>query len=140
MRKLYFLLVCVTTFISTVTHAQTISIAALNTPYNQSFNSLAFTGTSATVPAGWFFFENGAAGAAYTANNGASNSGDTYSYGVTGNTERAFGCLLSGSVTPVLGASFTNNTGATITTLTVSYTGEQWRLGAAGRVDRLDFQ
>lgn len=140
MRKLYFLLACVTTFICTVTHAQTISITALNSPYNQNFNTLASTATSATVPTGWFFFENGVAGTVYTANNGASNAGDTYSYGATGNTERALGSLFSGSVTPVFGASFTNNTGAIITTLTVSYTGEQWRLGATGRVDRLDFQ
>ena len=119
MRKLYFLLVCVTTFIATVTHAQTIGITALNTPYNQNFNTLASTATSATVPTGWFFFENGAAGAAYTANNGASGTGDTYSYGATGNTERALGSLLSGSVTPVFGASFTNNTGAIITSIIV---------------------
>lgn len=39
-----------------------------------------------------------------------------------------------------MGASFTNTTGNPITSLTVSYTGEQWRLGTAGRVDRLDFQ
>jgi hypothetical protein len=142
MRKLYFLLACVTSIICSVTHAQTISITALNSPYNQDFNFLASTTppATATVPTGWFFFENGVAGTAYTANNGSSGSGDTYSYGATGNTERALGCLLSGSISPVFGASFTNNTGATITTLTVSYTGEQWRLGAAGRVDRLDFQ
>jgi parallel beta-helix repeat protein len=30
--------------------------------------------------------------------------------------------------------------GATITQLLISYNGEQWRLGATGRVDRLDFQ
>lgn len=140
MRKLYFLLVCVTSFICSVTYAQTIGITALNTPYNQNFNSLVSSSNSAVVPTGWFFFENGAAGAAYTANNGASGTGDTYSYGATGNTERALGSVQSNSVTPVFGASFTNNTGSTITTLTVSYTGEQWRLGAAGRVDRLDFQ
>ncbi|RYZ44519.1 MAG: hypothetical protein EOP49_26910, partial [Sphingobacteriales bacterium] len=55
-------------------------------------------------------------------------------------TERALGALLSGSVTPVIGASFTNNTAAVITTLDISYTGEQWRIGALGRADRLDFQ
>ncbi|MFY9608860.1 MAG: ExeM/NucH family extracellular endonuclease [Blastocatellia bacterium] len=41
---------------------------------------------------------------------------------------------------PTIGASFTNNTGETITALVVSYTGEQWRVGTLGRLDRLDFQ
>jgi len=59
---------------------------------------------------------------------------------VAGSTERAFGTLLSGTLTPIVGASFTNNTGATITSLDISYTGEQWRFGAVGRADELDFQ
>jgi hypothetical protein len=33
-----------------------------------------------------------------------------------------------------------NNTGATITTLAISYTGETWRVGTANRSDRIDFQ
>ena len=44
---------------------------------------------------------------------------------------------------PTIGAQFGNNTGATITSLAIAYTGEQWRLGqnTAGRApDRLDFQ
>ena len=44
---------------------------------------------------------------------------------------------------PLVGAQFTNNTGVTITSLDIGYTGEQWRLGqnSAGRAaDRLDFQ
>jgi hypothetical protein len=40
----------------------------------------------------------------------------------------------------MVGASFTNGTGQTITALAIAYTGEQWRLGTAGRADRLDFQ
>lgn len=139
MRKLYFLLVCVTAMFCTVTHAQ-INLSALNTAYTQDFNTLAATGTSSTVPAGWVFLENGLTTGVYTAGTGSSGTGDTYSFGAAGNTDRAFGSLLSGSVTPTLGAAFTNNTGSTVTTLTVSYTGEQWRLGAIGRPDKLDFQ
>jgi hypothetical protein len=49
--------------------------------------------------------------------------------------------LQSGSLAPTIGACFTNNTGGTITSLAIAYTGEQWRLGASGRgADRLDFQ
>jgi hypothetical protein len=57
-----------------------------------------------------------------------------------GNSERAFGQLRSGSLVSVIGASFTNNTGATLTDVFVSYRGEQWRLGALGRLDKMDFQ
>ena len=53
---------------------------------------------------------------------------------------RAFGGLQSGSLIPTIGAVFTNSTGQTITSLDISYTGEQWRLGTTGRADRLDFQ
>ena len=48
--------------------------------------------------------------------------------------------MQSGSLNPTIGASFTNNTGSTITELSISYTGEQWRLGTSGRTDRIDFQ
>src|SRR5581483_11794474 len=48
--------------------------------------------------------------------------------------------LRSGNLVSTIGASYTNNTGATITSLLISYTGEQWRLGSVGRTDQLDFQ
>jgi predicted extracellular nuclease len=120
-------------------HAQ-ISITALNTPVTQNFDTLASAGTSSTVPAGWAFAESGtSANATYTAGNGSSGTGDTYSFG-TAAADRAFGGLQSGSVVPVIGAQFQNNTGASISDLQFAYTGEQWRLGTAGRVDQLDFQ
>lgn len=86
------------------------------------------------------FFETGyGANTTYLADNGGANGGNTYSYGATSNTDRALGTLISGSVTSSIGASYINNTGAPIAELTISYTGEQWRLGTAGRQDRLDF-
>ena len=112
----------------------------------EDFNTLANSGTSSTLPVGWALAESGANGnTIYTAGTGTSNTGDTYSFGATGSTERAFGSLLSGSLTPYIGYQFTNNTGHTITSINVAYTGEQWRLGVASRtgvspdLDRLDF-
>ncbi len=114
---------------------------SLVTIYNQDFNSLSNTGTSSAVPSGWLFSESGTnANSLYTAGNGSSTSGDTYSFGETGNTERAFGTLLSSSLTSTIGAQIQNNTGTTITKLKISYTGEEWRLGAEGRTDKLSFQ
>ncbi len=113
----------------------------VGTPVTQNFDSLASTGTSSTVPSGWAFSEaNANANTTYTAGTGSSNTGDTYSFGAAGTTERAFGGLQSGNLVPTLSANFVNNSGQTITSLQVTYTGEQWRLGATGRTDRLDFQ
>ncbi len=114
---------------------------SLTVPYSQDFNTLANTATSSVVPTGWAFLESGTnANTTYTAGTGSSNTGDTYSYGAAASTDRAFGTLISSSVTSTIGIQFNNNSGSTITSLTINYTGEQWRLGALARVDRLDFQ
>jgi endonuclease I len=140
MKKIYSLLIF--TFFTAIVFGQ-ISITATGTAFTQDFNTLANTGTTnaiSTLPLGWTFVETGTgANTTYAADNGAANSGNTFSYGTTAATDRALGGLLSGSNNATLGASFTNNTGAAINSLTITYTGEQWRLGAAGRADRLDF-
>ena len=118
------------------------SLSAIDSAYTQDFNTLASTGQSDVVPVGWAFSEVGTnANTTYTAGTGSNNAGDTYSLGSSGSSERAFGSLLSGSLIPTIGVSFINNTGATISSLDVAYTGEQWRLGQSGRgADRLDFE
>lgn len=116
-------------------------LSSLGTTYNQNFDTLANSGASSVTPNGWNFSEAGVnANTTYSAGTGSSNTGETYSFGAAGSTERALGGLRSGNLIPLIGACFTNNTGSTINTLTLSYTGEQWRLGATGRADRLDFQ
>ncbi|NLN10702.1 MAG: DUF11 domain-containing protein [Acidobacteria bacterium] len=125
----------------TLARAQCVSLTTGGVPYGQDFDSLASAGDSSVTPAGWFFLETGAnANGTYSAGNGSGNTGNTYSFGATGSTERAFGGLLSGNLTPTIGACFSNGTGAPIAALAIAYTGEQWRLGTAGRADRLDFQ
>jgi uncharacterized protein len=109
--------------------------------YSENFDTLANTATSSTLPTDWLIAETGAnANTTYTAGTGSGNAGDTYSFGAAGSTDRALGVLRSGSLIPNFGTSFTNNTGGALTSLNVSYQGEQWRLGTAGRADRLDFQ
>jgi hypothetical protein len=119
-----------------------ISLTTIGSAYTQDFNSLTNSGTtSTTMPSGWVFNETGTgANTTYTIGTGSGTGGDTYSFGATSSTDRALGGLQSGSVVPTIGASFTNNTSTTITSIDISYFGEQWRLGATGRVDRLDFQ
>ena len=109
--------------------------------YTQNFDSLANAGTSSVMPSEWEFLETGtAANSVYNTGTGSDNTGDTYSFGRAGSTDRAFGGLRSGSLIPTIGASFTNGAATSIQSLQISYEGEQWRLGTTGRADRLDFQ
>lgn len=116
-----------------------VSLTTMGAAYTQDFNTLASSGTSSVVPTGWAFQETGG-NTLYSAGTGSVSSGDTYSFGALLAADRAFGTLLSGSVTSTLGVSFTNNTGSTITSLDISYIGEQWRLGTASRTDQLNFE
>ena len=122
--------------------AGTVSLTALGVPYTQNFDTLAASGTGqSALPNGWWLAETGTnANGLYQAGTGSGNAGDTYSFGAASSTERAFGGLQSGSLNPTIGAAFTNDTGSTVTTLAIAYTGEQWRLGTLARLDRIDFQ
>ncbi len=119
------------------------SLTTLGVAYSQDFNTLIITGTDSikNLPTGWTANETGTnANTTYSAGTGSSNSGDTWSYGPSSNTDRAFGGLLSSNLVSTIGANFTNNTGSSITSLDISYYGEEWRLGTRSRFDTLKFQ
>jgi DNA/RNA endonuclease G (NUC1)/fibronectin type 3 domain-containing protein len=125
-----------------------VNLSALGSPVTENFDTLSNTAGSTTntsLPTGWYFTETGGGARdneQYAVDTGGSTTGDTYSYGSAAATDRALGELRSGTLVPLFGAKFTNNTGATITSLDVSYTGEQWRFGGVHSTvaDRLDFQ
>ncbi len=113
--------------------------------YLEDFNALPFTGSSNnanSLPQGWAFSEAGSGGTlTFAADNGTLATGNTYSYGPSQNSDRALGELTSGTVQTTLGACFLNDTGLVITSFTIEYFGEMWRLGQADAiVDRLDFE
>jgi hypothetical protein len=110
--------------------------------FTENFNSLAASGSSTSLPSEFAFVESGTAGnLTYSADNGAASTGNTYSYGSTGSSDRALGELTSGTVQSTVGACFVNNTNHAFTSLILSYTGEQWRAGDAdGFTDILNFQ
>jgi CSLREA domain-containing protein len=123
-----------------------VSLTTLGSAYTQNFDTLSNTAGSTTnnltIP-GWSMTESGNGARdneQYAVDTGGSNTGDTYSYGAAGSTERALGQLRSGTNVTIFGASFVNNTGATITSLDIAYTGEEWRLGTAGRTDQINFE
>jgi hypothetical protein len=144
MKKLLFAL---STLFALAANAQTVSITGTNPTYTQDFNTLdtVSTTSSSNLPSGWAIFEYGTSTTTvdnkYKGGNGNSNTGETYSLGTSGSTERALGSLASGSNIPSFGVTFTNNTNKTISSITINYKGEQWRAGQVGRtnVDSLRF-
>jgi DNA/RNA endonuclease G (NUC1)/fibronectin type 3 domain-containing protein len=117
-----------------------VSLTTLGSPYSQSFDTLAQSGTTNpwsdnTTIAGWYaqFSAVPANPTVYTGATGSSATGALYSFGIAGVnpvSDRALGSVGSGTPGDIFWAvRFTNNTGSTVTSLTVSYTGEEWRQG-----------
>jgi beta-lactamase superfamily II metal-dependent hydrolase len=117
-----------------------ISLTTLGSAYSQNFSSLDTVPNPDAVPQGWNFREEGStANYGYAENNGALNTGNVYSYGMTDSTDRAFGGLQTSSLVPTISAVFTNNTGGTLNAVDIGYRGEMWRLGLQ-RYDSLKFE
>ena len=120
------------------------SITALGVPLTETFDTLASTGTdilwtdNSTIP-GWWSTRT-----TYNSGTGSSNTGALYSFGVAGTnpvTDRALGSVASGGTGTVFHAArLTNDTGGTITSLDISYVGEQWRNGGNATAHTLTFQ
>jgi len=106
-------------------------------------NALSSSGVNqSTLPTGWAMSENGSSlGGLYDAATGSGSGANLFSFGATASGERALGSLRSGTgaANNIFGVLFQNNTGRTITQIYVQYRGEQWRQGANGNADRLDF-
>ena len=109
---------------------------------SENFDTLASATTDSTVvPVGVLIDEQGTSGfanGAYNGNDGSSNAGNVFSYGATGNPERALGSLSSGTNVAAIGVLLRNDTSQVLTGLDVTYRREHWRRGGTGRADRLD--
>jgi hypothetical protein len=130
--------------IATSALAQTIPLSGGT--YTQDFDTLsnaAGSTNNAALPNGWLLNETGGGARdneQYAVDTGSGNTGDTYSYGVAGSTDRALGSIRSGTLMTTTGACFNNATGNILTSFDIAYTGEQWRLGTASRTDALNFE
>ncbi|MDB6018553.1 MAG: C-terminal target protein [Pedosphaera sp.] len=114
--------------------------------YNQNFNSLSGAGpanvwTDNSTLLGWYASQSvGTFPGTYRGTNGNSATAALYSYGTTGSSERALGSLSSGTPGNIAyGARFQNDTGLTLGSFHVSYTGEQWRNGGNTSAQPLTF-
>lgn len=118
-----------------VVQAAAVSLAA---PYSQGFDTLAASGTSNTwtddsTLAGWY-----ATRTVLIAGTGTNTAGGLYSFGNSG--DRALGAIASNSTgTVAFGVRMVNDSGATITDLSIAYTGEQWRNGGNTTQQSLTF-
>lgn len=117
------------------------NITALGVALTENFDSLSTGGTwtdNSTIP-GWYSNRT-----AYTLGTGSSTTGALYSFGVAGTnpaSDRALGSVGSGGTGTVFHAArLANGTGATVTSLDISYVGEQWRNGANTSAHTLTFQ
>jgi uncharacterized repeat protein (TIGR01451 family) len=117
--------------------AGAVTITTLGSPVSQNFDGLPASGSATwvnntTIP-GWYHARTGT-GSTIVANNGGSTAGNLYSYGTGTATDRALGSLGSGNAAVghlYWGVRLANGTASTITSLTIAYTGEQWRNSAA---------
>lgn len=123
-----------------------VSITTLGSPYTQNFNTLANSGTSNpwsdnSTLEGWYATrQNGGTFTTYRADNGLSNTGALYSFGTSGDNERALGSIASGTPSTIYyGVRLRNDTGSVIASFDISYTGEQWRNGGNIAQHQLDF-
>lgn len=128
MRKIKLLTLCLLALLSfwglnnAIAQAYTFTAGSLT--YTENFDGMGASGT--TFVTGWTSTD-----ATMVADIGSNSSGGIYNVGTALSGERAFGSLASGSLTPKLGASFYNNTGAKIITIDFSGVMEQWKSGSS---------
>ena len=119
--------------------AITVNSAAFT--YNQSFDSLAASGSGnawandSTLP-GWSLFQSASVAiTTYNAENGGSNAGAFRSFGATGSGERAlggtasggayFGAPASGAIAGWIAVAFNNATGSALAGFTIGFDGAE---------------
>ncbi len=93
---------------------------------------------SAAGATGWSIYGRVGSLLQFKVDNGSSTSAAAGSFGPAASTDRALGSLGGASVAN-LGWRLVNNTGQTITQFTLTYRGEQWRVGGSANVNKLDF-
>lgn len=115
------------------------NIASVSTNYTQDFNTLTSgTWTDNTTLTGWYARTDATASiASYAANTGSTLTAGLYAFGVAGTnalTDRGLGYAptnaytgASGTGKGYVGWRLKNTTGAAITSITVTWSGEQWR-------------
>lgn len=130
MRKLYSFLFLV--FFVAFSQAQ-ITVNSVNSPYSENFDIMGSNGT--TLPNNWVAIKQDGSLINPVVYTSGANSGAIYNCGASSTTERSLGSLASASTIPTFGTRFVNNTGSTITQISISGVTEQWRTGTDASVN-----
>lgn len=126
MKKLYLLTIIL---LSILSFGQTpISLIGVNVPYNEEFDGMGASVTDTNYLPGWTAI-NTVNGTTLTmaVTNGSENTGNAYNVGRADVEERAFGTLADAATIPAIGAVFTNNTGGSVSKISIQARMEQWR-------------
>lgn len=112
-----------------------VSMGVFSSVYSQDFGALgpvSFNWVNNFTLPNWYA-QRSAGGNTFTSNNGTSTTGDLYNYGVTNAPDRSLGSLGAANTGDFSwGVLLRNTSGVPISSLSVSYTGEQWRHGSSG--------
>ena len=137
---------CLTSTLFYFSASAQISISSGTTSYSysQDFNSLATNGSNVTwlnnsTLAGWSLFNKTPTAITTYNPDAGGGTGGFYSYGSSGAVDRAlggvgsggtyFGSPSAGAVAGWIAAAFSNNSGGSASSVSISYDGEQWRNG-----------
>jgi hypothetical protein len=101
-----------------------------STNYFQNFNTLPTTGKPNFSLPGWAVASMD--GKIYADDGSSTTAGVAYSYGQSGNANRAIG-IIANNGNDFFGANFQNTGSKAISSLNVSFTGEEWNLATAGK-------
>jgi PKD repeat protein len=102
--------------------------------YTQNFDGMGANGTNA--PTGWFVGTGTGPISSKTVlvGDGSSSTSGNYNFGSSGSSNRALGSLASASTQRDTEARFLNISGSSINSFTISYSGEEWRVGGPSSV------
>lgn len=99
-------------FIASLSSSQCVSLTSIGVSSSQNFDTPALSNTALSTTNnlainGWFLTEGGGGARdneQYAVGTGSGNTGDMYSFGAGGSTDRALGGLRSGTLVPLFGA------------------------------------
>ena len=99
---------------------------------SEDFDSM---GSGSRTPSGWYVGTGSGpiSGTTVAVGAGTSLTSGNYNFGL--GTDRALGSLAANSITRSTEGRFVNDTGLLIISFTISYTGEQWRVGGPNSVN-----
>lgn len=112
---------------------QDIGLSNIKGPFQLTASPVIATGAT-----GWSLYARNGSPLLLMISNGSAGTASAYSYGPLATGERALGSL-GGSHVASFGLRLINNTGQTLTQFTLTYRGEQWRVGGSANVNKLDF-